>query len=1109
MGAGVLGRRRRVAVPESDWTGGVTLRASSFLVFRDDDELGQTVTLLTDKSVAARDLKTSNGRLCSVPSFESALLKKQAKLDRTLTLKFTLSSLGAIGLMFAFSWATDAARVEPRSVLVACLLVFFVFFLAYLSNPSEASFRSYLTEQSFRHHLSRLDDPKHDQENKDQDDCSPASLEQGGSAVHFSSRAAVALRTPKHAFHSFAFFTIAAVLPGGQPKAALGAVHTAAETKEAWFVGAFGRWWKGGYVDPSWPAPAPRKGKASANDDDAWSSGIMTVKALDKLDKHDGLPLPASSAARNARNPPKLRSRDRSKPRNGHTTPRSSTPPPLPKSVTLPLHTPRRSSNNGTAQGQGQTLTVPSPHHNGHGPTQQHSNPAQTLKEKEAEYANAPVVKDLLSRIKTVQSTNSDLRGQIADHASQSAEVGRGLGEELARAREEKRVEDVARAEAKSRTKSLEEARRAAEAARRDAERRLAGARKVIEDARAVVGAKQNEIKGFKEKVEGDKMRKVKRAQREAKVAEDVVGALGVRARELEEAIAAEVVKLEKARERARLVQLERPQGWIERQMAQHAHQAIEDEPMDVFPTPLEKDSDARSRSSGSGSRSTGSREVSASPGPRPSPLNLRAISNIPERDRGKGYAIFDDDIAGLGLGLGIPGLPGYAGHNGLSAHASHAPGVPHPHISGHPPLQTPAIDIPQQAQKDSLNAGSPASIDMSSPTAAGLIPGSLIRSLERGEPEPDSDTDIGMSASFTSDGDAILGRDWRPVQPSAVGAPVGEFGQVGMHRPVSHAGSVGSMHSLVANSRAGSLNHPLSSIPAFTSVPTPPSTAPIGSAPFAATPSATSTVFGSGSAPTTASYASTLASSPVSAKFPLPEDGDLSVDFDPFTRSTVSLDVQPAPRRSIEGAMQRPPWTPPRTPDVPQPVPVEGKRRWWGKDKEQHKVEKDAHKEKDKDKAPVKKGLNPDAKVFRFGRKSAPAATLAPPPSVIGSPARSPHMHHTLAHQHQPFDSLNPSGFPSPLRAGMGGFLSNLSLRAFAPSPAEREALKRALGGNGSASASLERLPSLGGGLGSSGLDRIDGSLERLVGKERERDEVFEMPGRITFSPWGESEGE
>ena len=29
---------------------------------------------------------------------------------------------------------------------------------AYLTNPSETSFRTFLTEQAFRHHLSRLDD---------------------------------------------------------------------------------------------------------------------------------------------------------------------------------------------------------------------------------------------------------------------------------------------------------------------------------------------------------------------------------------------------------------------------------------------------------------------------------------------------------------------------------------------------------------------------------------------------------------------------------------------------------------------------------------------------------------------------------------------------------------------------------------------------------------------------------------------------------------------------------------------------------------------------------------------------------------------------------------
>jgi hypothetical protein len=95
-------------------------------------------------------------------------------------------------------------------------------FLAYLSNPSETSFRSYLTEQSFRHHLSRLDDPADFDSDRDgsnrsssssQSSSTFGSLESGSSAFHFSNRAAVALRTPRHAFHSFGLFTIAAVIP--------------------------------------------------------------------------------------------------------------------------------------------------------------------------------------------------------------------------------------------------------------------------------------------------------------------------------------------------------------------------------------------------------------------------------------------------------------------------------------------------------------------------------------------------------------------------------------------------------------------------------------------------------------------------------------------------------------------------------------------------------------------------------------------------------------------------------------------------------------------------------------------------------------------------------
>jgi len=186
-------------------------------------------------------------------------------------------------------------------------------FLAYLSNPSETSFRSYLTEQSFRHHLSRLDDPS-DPDHTDsegskshsyrssssQSPSSFGSLESGSSAFHFSNRASIALRTPRHAFHSFGFFTIAAVIPNLKtnptthetssviPSArnATGASdHDLSPFKEAWFVGAFGRWWKGGFVDPTWP---PRPNPDSKGDEEGWSSGILNIKALDRLETFKG-----------------------------------------------------------------------------------------------------------------------------------------------------------------------------------------------------------------------------------------------------------------------------------------------------------------------------------------------------------------------------------------------------------------------------------------------------------------------------------------------------------------------------------------------------------------------------------------------------------------------------------------------------------------------------------------------------------------------------------------------------------------------------------------------------------------------------------------------------
>lgn len=94
------------------------------------------------------------------------------------------------------------------------------------------------------------------------------------------------------------------------------------------------------------------------------------------------------------------------------------------------------------------------------------------------------------------------------------------------------------------------------------------------------------------------------------------------------------------------------------------------------------------------------------------------------------------------------------------------------------------------------------------------------------------------------------------------------------------------------------------------------------------------------------------------------------------------------------------------------------------------------------------KKGLNPDAKVFRFTKPPTEFGVIggngAPPPSHPGNLT---------------FDALNPNGLASRVMTATSSNTNSL-LRAFAPSPAEREVLQRALGG--STNPSLERLPSL-----------------------------------------------
>ncbi|TFY73483.1 hypothetical protein EWM64_g10529, partial [Hericium alpestre] len=236
--------------------------------------------------------------------------------------------MGSLGVFVAArpfalrSIAFLTSSVEFRTMFLLTVSLFVFLILAYYSNPTETSFRSYLTEQSFRHHLSRLHDAN-DGDLSDSDDSgvhytsrrsstgppSRADSLDTCASFPFSNRASVALRTPKHAFHSFGVFTIAAVIPNNAPARSISPSTTSrsssssstafseivrrtasadgdsdgASVKETWFIGAFGRWWRGGVIEASWPSSESR----AKCDEEGWSSGILDIKALDKSDSYN------------------------------------------------------------------------------------------------------------------------------------------------------------------------------------------------------------------------------------------------------------------------------------------------------------------------------------------------------------------------------------------------------------------------------------------------------------------------------------------------------------------------------------------------------------------------------------------------------------------------------------------------------------------------------------------------------------------------------------------------------------------------------------------------------------------------------------------------------
>jgi hypothetical protein len=646
-------------------------------------------------------------------------------------------------------------------------------------------------------------------------------------------------------------------------------------------------------------------------------------------------------------------------------------------------------------------------------------------------FDSIPVVAELTQQISQTRALNLELCNQLSEHTSTASAVDTALSAEVSNVREAKRVEDAARSELKTRTKTLEDNRRAAEAGKRDAERRLRATQKAKAEAGTRLEKLGEEIRALEAQVQQDEVAirvvgeaadreeldiraQVKHRKREVTVAEEVVTALNARVRELEEAIERERMALVAAREKAEALQREQENhgyGFIPRPLLDTweptptteftlaPESRMGHEVLNPFPTPLEKDSDCDRERGGSRSASTrSSPHLCALTTAPPLKIGYSPPSQPPSHPIGapeslirltKGYSIFDKDLASLSNPVQESKFSPFGDSDFANGRCA-------------PPAMQ---NRPDQA------------LDAS--TAAGEI--EVLEDL--------------LSRRLQSDNEAFFDPDWqrRPSVPES--------------DPAIASGSYGRVFPHVGDD-----------------------------------PTEVQEPFGIGPPPR-----NRITSDPMNAARVWP----LRVNSDPVSPPVAV--------------------TPPRT-------------RWWqGLDKERRSTI---------DGAETRRGLNPGAKAFSFSAQPFFGGSVKPALDnfnvltsgfpVMGDTSSSGTSNTSNGSNGHATTATTATGSNTP------GFFSGLAMRAFAPSPAEREALQRALGGP--KNTSLERLPSLSevGNMSTSpalshaqphsavsdnllGLPWFDiGSSSGAVrGWLREPGISMPRPGKIKFSPWGDGDGD
>lgn len=401
---------------------------------------------------------------------------------------------------------------------------------------------------------------------------------------------------------------------------------------------------------------------------------------------------------------------------------RSSTPPPLPKSASLPLHTARLPSSTSD-----RPANPPQPVIQVHTcvPSDQARLGSPLLSRSPSTlFDQSPRIAEVLRQISHSKTAVRDLRAQLNDCQSCAAQSHGALQRELDSFRERKRQEDAAKLETKSRTKFLDDSRRSTEAMKKDAEKRMKAAQLARDTATQRLEYLDKEVAGLQIRLAEDEAlmhqetvsdveKEIKEAlehkKHEIKVAEDVVAALNQRARELEEKLAEHKQKLASIKERNQARMIETNRATHSESLWTHSGDAVSD--------------------TIHGGHS--SHESQASP-----------VTFDAENSLGRRSSItIDTQLQHAQNPFDSSPTNAYPAYDENSFSVTHRPGS-----YGHHPTFSPFNDDLDALQSNGLPG-------VVSPTSQSLIPSGLISSIENG----------GLPRSFQSESDDFMDRgEWR-----------------------------------------------------------------------------------------------------------------------------------------------------------------------------------------------------------------------------------------------------------------------------------------------------------------------------------------------------------